>query len=63
MSDRPSLEEVFQRIVEVITADFSDIAVDVQLRYTPSGRYRASQNILVLPHVKTSIFHIFFAIL
>ena len=37
MSNRPSLEEVFQRIIEVVTTEFSDIAVDVQLRYTPSG--------------------------
>jgi hypothetical protein len=37
MSNRPSLEEIFQRIVEVVTAEFSDIAVDVQLRYTSSG--------------------------
>jgi hypothetical protein len=37
MSNRPSLEELFQRIVEVVVAEFSDIAVDVQLRYTPSG--------------------------
>jgi hypothetical protein len=37
MSNRPSLEEIFQRIVEVVIADFSDIMVDTQLRLTPSG--------------------------
>jgi hypothetical protein len=37
MSNQPSLEELFPRIVEVVTTEFSDIAVDVQLRYTPSG--------------------------
>jgi hypothetical protein len=31
------LEEVFNRLVEVILADFSDIALDVQLRFTSSG--------------------------
>ena len=30
-------EEVFNRLVEVIVADFSDIALDVQLRFTSSG--------------------------
>jgi hypothetical protein len=37
MSNQPSLEEIFQRIAEAVIADFSDIAVDAQLRYTPSG--------------------------
>jgi len=37
MNNHPSLEELFNRLVEVILADFSDIAVDVQLRFTPSG--------------------------
>ena len=37
MTSRPSIEELFQRIVEVVIAEFSDIAVDTQLRFTPSG--------------------------
>ncbi len=37
MSNQPSLEEVFQRIFDVVITEFSDIAVDAQLRYTPSG--------------------------
>jgi hypothetical protein len=37
MSNHPSIEELFQRIVEVVIADFSDITVDTQFRFTPSG--------------------------
>ena len=37
MNSHSSLEELFNCIVEVVLADFSDIAVDVQLRFTPSG--------------------------
>lgn len=37
MTSHSSLEDLFNRIVEVVVADFSDIAVDVQLRFTPSG--------------------------
>ena len=37
MSNQPSLKEIFQSIVEVVIEEFSDIAVDAQLRYTPSG--------------------------
>lgn len=37
MISRSSLEELFNCIVEVVLADFSDIVVDVQLRFTPSG--------------------------
>jgi hypothetical protein len=36
MSSR-SLEDIFNRIIDVTLADFSDIVVDVELRYTPSG--------------------------
>jgi hypothetical protein len=37
MSSHSSLEEIFHRIMEVVTSEYSDIAVDVQLRHTPSG--------------------------
>ncbi|MGD0451675.1 MAG: DUF6516 family protein [Candidatus Bathyarchaeia archaeon] len=37
MNSRSSLEEQFNCVVEVVLADFSDIAVDVQLRFTSSG--------------------------
>ena len=37
MNSLSSLEERFNCVVEVVLADFSDIAVDVQLRFTPSG--------------------------
>jgi hypothetical protein len=37
MSNQPSLEELFQRIGEVVITEFSDIAVDAHLRFTPSG--------------------------
>jgi len=37
MNSRLSLEELFNSIVEVVLAEFSDIVVDVQLRFTPSG--------------------------
>lgn len=37
MTRHSSLEDRFNRIVEVVVADFSDIAVDVQLRFTSSG--------------------------
>ncbi len=39
-----SLEELLQRIVEVVTAEFSDIAFDVHLRYTPSGAIEQLRN-------------------
>jgi hypothetical protein len=34
---RLSLEELFEQIVEVVLREFSDIVVDVQLRFTSSG--------------------------
>jgi hypothetical protein len=34
---RLSLEELFEQIVEVVLGEFSDIVVDVQLRFTSSG--------------------------
>jgi len=37
MNSYSSLEEQFNRIVEVVRADFFDIAVDVQLRFSTSG--------------------------
>jgi len=37
MTKRLSLEELFREIVELILRDFSDIVVDVQLRFTSSG--------------------------
>ena len=37
MNNSSSLEEQFNCVVEVVLADFSDIVVDVQLRFTPSG--------------------------
>jgi hypothetical protein len=37
MIKQPRLEEVFQQIIDVVTTEFSDITVDAQLRYTPSG--------------------------
>jgi hypothetical protein len=37
MTSHSSLEELFNQIIEVVLAKFSDIAVDVQLRFTPSG--------------------------
>ncbi|MCJ7762805.1 DUF6516 family protein [Candidatus Bathyarchaeota archaeon] len=37
MNNRPSLEELFNRIVELVLDEFSDIVVDVQLRFTSSG--------------------------
>ena len=37
MNSYSSLEELFNGIVELVLADFSDIVVDVQLRFTPSG--------------------------
>src|SRR5665647_2414436 len=39
MNSHSSLEEQFNCIVEVVRADFSDIAVDVQLRFTTSGAF------------------------
>ena len=44
MSNHPSLEELFQRIGEVVIAEFSDIALDVQLRYTHSGAIEQLRN-------------------
>jgi len=32
-----SLEELFNRIIDLILSQFSDIVVDVQLRFSPSG--------------------------
>jgi hypothetical protein len=37
MNSYSSLEEQFNRVVEVVRADFFDIAIDVQLRFTTSG--------------------------
>ena len=37
MNSHSSLEDQFNCIVEVVRSDFSDIAVDVQLRFTTSG--------------------------
>jgi len=37
MNNRPSLEELFNRIVELVLDEFSDIVVDVQLRFISSG--------------------------
>jgi Family of unknown function (DUF6516) len=37
MTSHSSLEELFNRIIDHVLAEFSDIAVDVQLRFTPSG--------------------------
>ena len=37
MTNRSSLEELFNRIVEVVLVEFSDIVVDAQLRFTSSG--------------------------
>ena len=37
MTDRSSLEELFSRIIELVLTEFSDIVVDVQLRFTSSG--------------------------
>jgi len=37
MSKKQNLEDIFQQIIEVVIADFFDISIDAQLRYTPSG--------------------------
>jgi len=37
MSNQPNLDDIFQQILDIVTTEFSDIAVDAQLRYTPSG--------------------------
>ena len=37
MTNRQSLDELFNRIVDLVLAEFSDIVVDVQLRFTSSG--------------------------
>jgi len=37
MNSYSSLEEQFNGIVELVLDEFSDIVVDVQLRFTPSG--------------------------
>src|SRR3989337_3358729 len=37
MNSRLSLEELFNRIFELVLTDFSDIVADAQLRFTSSG--------------------------
>jgi hypothetical protein len=37
MTNHSSLEDLFNRIVELVLAEFSDIVVDAQLRVTSSG--------------------------
>lgn len=37
MTDYSGLEEIFNDIIEHILDEFSDIVIDVQLRFTPSG--------------------------
>jgi hypothetical protein len=37
MTSHSSLEELFNQIIEVVLAEFSDIAVDVQVRFILSG--------------------------
>jgi hypothetical protein len=37
MTNRLSLEELFNRIFELVLTDFSDIVADAQLRFTSSG--------------------------
>lgn len=37
MTSQSRLEELFNQMIEEIDAEFSDIAIEVQLRFTPSG--------------------------
>lgn len=37
MTNRLSLEELFNRIFELVLTDFSDIVADAQSRFTSSG--------------------------
>jgi hypothetical protein len=37
MPNNLSLEELFNRIVDLVLTEFSDTVVDAQLRFTPSG--------------------------
>lgn len=37
MNSYSNLEELFNRIIDFVRDEFSDIVIDIQLRFTPSG--------------------------
>jgi len=41
MTKRSGLEELFNRIIELVFAEFSDVVADEQLRFTSSGAMRS----------------------